>query len=274
MQEVRIKSIKKLDHKLDRYDLTIDSTHNFFANGVLIHNTSHRTGLVKYSVYDSLSWWKKILHRILKTTNITEWIYLNGTRRVIHTPNKKINTFHNNTMREEVLDSVRGSLLKGEEIYLELFGHEKSGAQIQKNFPYDTLCNSLKPYRTLLYRVTMNNEDGVVVDYNRETVYQKAEELGFEKPHLFEKVYYDGTEESMKILETKVIAYAQGQSEMGLKIGNDLEYTKSNTLKEGVVIWFINSSGKWQALKYKSDAFRLKESGLKDDGVIDQEDNN
>ena len=40
MEQVKIKSIKKLPYKLDRYDLTINSTHNFFANGILIHNTS------------------------------------------------------------------------------------------------------------------------------------------------------------------------------------------------------------------------------------------
>jgi len=231
-----------------------------------IHGTSHRTGLVKYPIYDELSWWKKQLYKFLKLTNITEWIYLNGTRRVVHAPKKIINPVHDNTMREEVLEQVRGLLLKGEEIYLELFGHEKSGAQIQKNFPYDTASGK---YRSLLYRVTMNNEDGHVVDYTREAVYSKADELGFEKPHLFEKYYYDGTEQSMQDLETKVIAYAQGQSALGMKDGQ-----LSNTLREGVVVWFINSGGTWQALKYKSDAFRLSESGLKDKGFNDQEDTN
>lgn len=39
MQEVKIKSIKKIQ-RMDRYDLTVSATNNFFANGVLIHNTS------------------------------------------------------------------------------------------------------------------------------------------------------------------------------------------------------------------------------------------
>jgi hypothetical protein len=236
-----------------------------------IHGTSHRTGLVQYPMYDELPWWKRVLFSLLKTKNATEWRYINGTRRVIHMPNKKCNSYHENTMREEVLEKVRGMLFKGEEIYLELFGHEKSGAHIQKNFPYNTRhgVDGKSPYRILLYRVTMNNEDGVTVDYNREAVYTKAEELGFEKPHLFEKYYYDGSEESLKTLEQKMIEYAQGKSAMGLLPGQT-----SDTLREGVVCWFINSSGKWQALKYKSDAFRLAESGLKDNGIIDQEDIN
>ena len=32
--------------------------------------------------------------------------------------------------------------------------------------------------------------------------------------------------------------------------------------------------GKWEALKYKSDAFRLGESSDRDKGIIDQEDLN
>ncbi len=234
-----------------------------------VHGTSHRSGHVKIVVEEPISKFKRWIWNILskeesklnEVSTVAEWVYLNGTRRVIHTPNKEMNTFHDNTMREEVLEQVGGMLHKGEEIYLELFGYEKAGAHIQKGFPY-----GCKPgeYRALLYRVTLNNEDGKVADYNREAVYNRAEELGFEKPHLFEKFYYNGSEESMQELEEKVIAYAQGQS----KMGNGAH----DTLQEGVVIWFVNADGHWTALKYKSDAFRLKESSNKDKGIIDQED--
>ena len=43
MKLTKIKSIKKISRK-DRYDLTVPKNSNFFANGVLIHNTSGRTG--------------------------------------------------------------------------------------------------------------------------------------------------------------------------------------------------------------------------------------
>ena len=39
MQQIKIKSITKIP-RTDRYDLTVSATNNFFANGVLIHNTS------------------------------------------------------------------------------------------------------------------------------------------------------------------------------------------------------------------------------------------
>lgn len=220
-----------------------------------IHGTSHRIGnmLLEKEVSKFKKYFYKLFDYLPK-----EWIYLNGTRRVVHFPKKINHTYHDNTMREEVLEKVRGQLFKGEELYLELFGYEKSGGCIQKDFPYG--CKQGE-YRAILYRVTMNNEDGKVIDYNREAVYRRAEELGFEKPVLFEKFYYDGT--NMSELEEHVIHYAQGQSAMA-----------EDTLKEGVCVWFINNKGYWEALKYKSDNFRLKESSNKDKGIIDQEDLN
>jgi hypothetical protein len=234
-----------------------------------IHGTSHRSGRVIYVTENPIRKIKRFVWNLFSTkkegrltgsSSVSSWEYINGTRRVIHSPEKRVNPYHENTMREEVLDKVKGLLFKGEQLYLELFGYEKTGSHIQKGFPYGCEAGN---YRSLLYRITMNNEDGKTVDYNREYVYNRAEELGFEKPHLFEKFYYLGTDRSLEILEEKVIAYAQGQSEMA-----------KDTLKEGVVVWFIDRHGKWVALKYKSDAFRLGESKLRDEGVVDQEDLN
>ena len=236
-----------------------------------VHGTSGRIGNVIVETSNERNWFQRFL--MTKICGIkSTWVYrcIHGSRRVtFNDPDKKYNHFHDPTMREKVLEKVTGLLDKGQEIYFELYGYEATGAEIQKGFPYGCVAKPVlgdttsKQYKTLLYRVTMNNEDGKVIDYSREYVYGKADELGLEKPYLFEKVYYDGTEESMKSLEEKVVNYAQGQSELD-----------KNTLKEGVVIWFINNKGNWEALKYKQDAFRLKESSNKDKGIIDQEDIN
>ena len=232
-----------------------------------LHGTSNRMGHVEILKNSNISKLKRILwnlfsnkdNKIPEGSTVSEWNYLNGTRRFIHLPKEEQkNPYHDPSMRHEVLEHIRGQLLKGEQLYIELFGYEKSGKHIQKGFPYGCTPGN---YRAMLYRVTMNNEDGNVVDYPREYVYRRAEELNLEKPHLFEKFYYSGTQKSMENLEKKIIEYAQGQSAFA-----------EDTLKEGVVIWFINDQGKWEALKYKSDAFRLEESKLKDKGYIDQED--
>jgi len=229
-----------------------------------VHGTSNRIGRVLINKYPLLPWWRrKLMKLIFNKEEYYEYDYIGGTRRVVQNKfykdkNKHDTAFHDNNMRDQTLDSVRGLLDKGMEVYSEIYGYETTGAEIQKGFPYG--CRP-KTYKNLLYRVTMNNEDGKVIDYSREYVYKKAVELGMEVPQLFEKYYYDGTEESMKMLEEKAIQYAQGQSTLD-----------QNTLKEGVVIWFINNKGNWDCLKYKSDTFRLKESSNKDKGIVDMED--
>ena len=64
MEQVKIKSIRKLPKKLDRYDLTINSTHNFFANNILIHNTSFICGNVLTKRYPDESFIKKSVRGI------------------------------------------------------------------------------------------------------------------------------------------------------------------------------------------------------------------
>ena len=229
------------------------------------HGTSGRIGHVIVDTEKEISKWKANLIRFITrlftrgSATFYSYRYIHGSRRVVYM-DRTIEGFHDNTMREEIFNSVKGMLQKGKELYFEIYGYEKSGREIQKGFPY-----GCKPgeYKAKLYRVTMNNEDGELVDYSLGYVINKAKELGMEYPHIFETYYYDGTEESMKILEQKVIQHAQGQSVLD-----------PNTLKEGVIVQFLNQRGLWDCLKYKSDAFRLKESGDRDKGIIDQEDIN
>jgi tRNA-binding EMAP/Myf-like protein len=222
------------------------------------HGTSGR--IANVLIEKKLNLFQKILLFLLKEKTLYEYKYIHGSRRVTLFDKKINNSFHDNTMREEIFEKVKGLLDKGQEIYFEIYGYDKTGTEIQKGFTYG--CKS-KEYKVKLYRVTMNNEDGKVVDYSLDYVIRKAEELGLNAPYLFDRFYYDGSEESMKKLENKVIEYAQGQS-----------IEDPNTMREGVVIQFINNKGNWDYLKYKSDAFRLKESGNKDKGIIDQEDIN
>jgi RNA ligase (TIGR02306 family) len=42
MESVKIKSIKKVKRPSKRYDITVEDNHNYFANGMLIHNCNAR----------------------------------------------------------------------------------------------------------------------------------------------------------------------------------------------------------------------------------------
>ncbi len=219
------------------------------------HGTSNRTGNVLVTTKRK----RGFFTNWFAPNSTTKWKVLNGTRRTIV---RELGTtgFHDNTMRDDLLQKVKPYLFKGEEIYTEIVGYEKNGGFIQKNFPYGCKVGE---NNVLLYRVTMNNEDGQVLDYSREKVYRRAEELGLRAPSLLTKFHYTGTRYSKEKLERIIIELAQGQSVID-----------SNTLREGVVIWFVNNYGNWQALKYKSDKFRGFESKQKDAGIVDIEDQN
>lgn len=225
------------------------------------HGTSGRIGNVLVETTMKRNWFKRMLMRFVGIANTYTYRYVHGTRRVVLSEaDRTYQPYHDPSMREQILDKVKGLLPKGVQVYFEIYGYEPSGKWIQKGFSYG--CEPGQ-FKVKLYRMTMNNEDGLVLDYSLQAVIDKAKELGFEAPHIFESCFYDGTPKSLEILNDKVIAYAQGCSVMDPK-----------TIREGVIVQFINSKGDWDYLKYKSDAFKLAESSMKDAGEVDPEDVN
>ena len=224
-----------------------------------VHGTSQRTGnvIVSRNLPRILVFINKLFG--FKITKENKYTVLNGTRRTILTPNSV--GFHDNSMRDDLYHKVKTYLFKGEEIYTEIIGFENTGRYIQKGFPYGCDPVGLIKNRVILYRVTMNNEDGITVDYSRDAVYSRAEELGLEKPTLLKKFHYTGTQYSKIRLDELVLELCQGRSTLD-----------DNTLREGVVLWFMNKHGKWTCLKHKSEAFKEFESKAKDKGEGDIED--
>ena len=211
------------------------------------HGTSGRYG--RSLVKNKRTW----LDRILGKPKYT-WKYLVGSRRVLIDCNSE-DPYFKDDMRSQISKKLNGLLKKGEQLYVEIVGYDTNGSFIQKDFPYG--CK-LGEYDVMLYRVTMNNEDGMIIDMSREYVSRRAVELGLRSFTDLGKFYYDG---DMDKLTERVIELAQGKSVIC-----------SDTIREGVVLWFINNKGFWQALKYKSDAFKLTESRHKDQGIVDIED--
>lgn len=203
-----------------------------------VHGTSGRIGNIICKTYRP--WWKFWAPK-------EEWRILGGTRRIDNTD------YHIPTIRKEIERRVAPHLRKGEEIYFEIYGYENGSKEIQEEFSYDCRPGEFK---AMLYRVTLTTPDGYQVDLNREQVYRRAEELGMEKPHLFAKGYWNAHE-----LEAMAVQYYEGNS--ALDIG---------TMREGVVIWFMTEKGVWTCLKHKSEEFLKKESGHRDKGINDVED--
>ena len=106
----------------------------------------------------------------------------------------------------------------------------------------------------MLYRVTFTTPDGFCIDMDREYVYNRASELGLEKPYLLTR------SDSDEVLDDAE-SYVDGVSALG-----------TGTLREGVVVWFKDKVGKWTCLKLKSQEFFLSQDKLMEKDVADCED--
>jgi hypothetical protein len=157
--------------------------------------------------------------------------------------------------RQEIHEKLAPHLRKGEQVYYEIYGFSKDGGAVQSSFSYGCEPHT---YKAMLYRVTVTTPDGFCVDLPRQQVYRRAQELGLEVPYLLWSGYRD--QEGFPQIEN-LLHWAEGRSAFDL-----------NTIREGIVVWFMNIEGRWDCLKYKSEEFLMLENRQKDKDVGDVED--
>lgn len=231
MEIVKIKNIKKLDKVYDRYDLTVSSTNNFFANGMLIHNTSGifcnilvRTPLhlnpAQKLINKYISKRSKILHKEIKHRPYKKNVYVD---KLNFLKKKKIKTY---TQKYGNVYSSRGVIKnefinqgvtsgfyktdiwgeynkilspyidKGMSLYGEIVGY-LTGSQkmIQKSYDYG--CMEGENY-FMPYRIVTKNENGVKKEWDVLDVEKWTKKLLKEHPELKKnvhpiKILYRGT---------------------------------------------------------------------------------
>ena len=279
MQEVKIKSIKKLNIKNDRYDLTMFKNHNFFANGILIHNTSARSSYAKavYKVNKFQYYVNKIFHNFFKNE---KWEYVSGSRRVVldnerFKDSNKLGYYNDNDFRLKYHDAFKDILHKGETIYYEIIGwvgqnnsimptcdnrKTKDPEFIKKygdvtTFKYGCVNGTNDIY---VYRISLSNEDGYEVDYSWDTVKQRCKELLVKHvPELTTKFIYDGDKDKLiKLVDTLV----EGESTLD-----------PSHIREGIVLK-MEDGNRFKAWKHKSFEFKVLEGIIKEkEDIIDIE---
>ena len=187
MKTLKIKSIKKIDRK-DRYDLTISQTSNFFANNILIHNTSQR---VYYGADErSLLLREKIAKFLGCNINRYKVGHLVGTRRVIISDDSI--GFHSDKLREDAAKPFIGKLHPGETVYYEVIGwdgttpimpgsdtnelskeeQKKYGKRVE--YTYGLPQGEFDIY---VYRITISLMDGRQIDLPWESVKKRCQEM-------------------------------------------------------------------------------------------------
>jgi hypothetical protein len=251
-----------------------------------MHGTSGRTGYLPV-----LKGYKRsLLDRILRRegTPIYDWGYVSGTRRVV-LESYEGGFYGNNSFREKHSKTFEGKLLKGETVYYEIVGFIDAGAPIMGDgdnrkihdkdflkqygdttrFSYgcapdggdepdihDENCGApwvVKGPRSdiYVYRMTMTNEDGAVIEYTPDYMRYRCEQMGVKSVPVFTSFIVHPEDLEMdtrtvgEIVKDCAEKYYDGPDPVG-----------KTHIREGVVIRIVNRP-KFCAYKHKNYNFKM-----------------
>ena len=233
---------------------------------------------------------KKLLEKAEHlATPIYDWGYVSGTRRVV-LENYEGGFYGDNQFREQHSKVFEGKLNKGETVYYEVVGFTTSGQPIMgdannkklndKEFvkqygeitrfsygcePYGHTCSPCvcgeacgAPQSDIyVYRMTMTNEDGFVVEYTPDFMRYRCEQMGVKTVPVFAKVilsceeYFDEDHPVGEYVKAMAEQYYDGPDPIG-----------KTHVREGVVVRIINRP-KFCAYKHKCFAFKCLEGLVK-----------
>jgi len=243
-----------------------------------VHGTSGRYGRSLEEVENS--WFKRLLGHG-KTRKV--WKYLSGSRNVIFRTESELDNgfYDDNSFRTVAILPFKDKLYKGETIYFEIVGWTNENSPIMPSVNPSKLSDKtyVEKYgkemyykygcergtiKTVVYRITMSNEDGISYDLNWEQVKRRCMELGVE--HVKEVVPPFILEVSDdRDFQDQILSLLDE-----LSVGDSL-YDSSH-MREGVVIRTDNGGLTPTVLKYKSHEFLVLEGHTKDrEDYVDME---
>lgn len=252
-----------------------------------MHGTSGRTGyLPKFQGYKR-TFWDKLFRR--EGTPIYDWGYVTGTRRVVLNDFDEGGYYGNNAFRAPHAKFFEGKLHKGETAYYEIVGFTSTGAPIMPEvanskisdkeftkqygktttFSYGCEGNGSAMY---VYRMTMTNEDGDVVEYPPDYLRYRCEQMSAKcVPLLWRGEIPDEKSRSEGMF------YQNNQPIQWLNLKTPGEWVQEKAeefydgpdpigkthVREGVVIRIVNRP-KFCAYKHKNFSFKVLEGLAKD----------
>ena len=240
---------------------------------------------------------------------IYDYGYVSGTRRVV-LENYEGGFYGDNQFREQHSKTFEGKLWKGETVYYEVVGFTTSGAPIMasannsklndkefvKQYGKETVfsygCSSTKESETRLtdlndldtayavtrpqsdiyvYRMTMTNEDGEVVEYTPDFMRYRCEQMAVKCvpvfwrgfiPEFEDRIYVDRNDngecddgETVYVRPTDAGEWVQTKAEEYYDGADPIGKTH---VREGVVVRIINRP-KFCAYKHKNFSFKVLE---------------
>ena len=255
-----------------------------------MHGTSGRTARLPVLK----GYRRTLLDRILRRegTPIYEDGYVSGTRRVV-LEDYEGGFYGDNSFREQHSKVFEGKLMKGETVYYEIVGFTASGAPIMGDGNNEKLGKDfVKQYGKTttfsygchpegkvmkygrddegvfaipiempisdiyVYRMTMTNDEGFVVEYTPDFMRYRCEQMGVKTVPVFEKfIIHSGLEgeyDAGEIVKHLAEQYYDGPDPVG-----------KTHIREGVVVRIINRP-KFCAYKHKNFSFKVLEGLIKD----------
>lgn len=228
-----------------------------------LHGTSHR---ISHTVNKETTLFKWILEK-LGVNLANNWRYVSGTRRVI-LEGYDGGYYGSNGFRKQHDDAFEGKLHKGETVYFEIVGYAEKGKPIMGRVNNKKMNDKafVKQYGDTttfsygcedgesdiyVYRMTMTNEDGDVVEYPTWLAQLRCEQMGVKHVPVLERFTFKNKEDLMD----KVQHYESGTDPIG-----------KTHIREGVVVRIENRES-FAAYKQKSFDFKILEGIIKDNAT-------
>lgn len=253
-----------------------------------MHGTSQRTGYLPVLKGYKRTLWDKITRKEGKP--VYDWGYVSGTRRTV-LENFEGGYYGSNEFREAHSKFFEGKLNKGEEIFYEVVGFTHTGVPIMssasntklqdkefiKQYGAETVfsygCSPFshatvvdQPYGNgfaeyvptgpqsdiYVYRMTMTNEDGFVVEYTPDFMRYRCEQMGVKCVPVFDKF-------TIPAKNKKPGEYVMARAE---KYYDGPDPVGKTHIREGVVVRIVNRP-KFCAYKHKNWYFKALEGIVK-----------
>ena len=271
-----------------------------------MHGTSQRTAHLPVFNGYKRTMWDKLFRR--EGTPIYDWGYVSGTRRTV-LENFEGGYYGSNEFREAHSKFFEGKLWKGEEVYYEVVGFTNTGAPIMSScdnkklndkefvkkygktttFSYgcspdgrgevvdywDAECTQPAVYKKVpqsdiyVYRMTMTNEDGDVVEYTPDFMRYRCEQMGVKTvpvmwngviPQLPKRIV--GRDADNDFVLAEFCSAGEWVKDMAEQYYDGPDPIGKTHVREGCVVRILNRP-KFCAYKHKNWSFKALEGIVK-----------